>query len=104
MVSLKMILARLKTETQFHSDLTRRRENKQNKIYPSVIGEVIKDYIATLKDEIKRMRKIEKKLKAKQHETLCQLNSARYERDNYCEEVKELKRKISELERQNEGF
>lgn len=79
-------------------------KNKQNKNYISVMEEINKDYIATLKAEIKRMRKIEKKLKAKQYETLCQLNSARYERDDYYGEVKELKRKISELERQNEGF
>ncbi|WP_308748458.1 DUF2968 domain-containing protein [uncultured Anaerococcus sp.] len=79
-------------------------KNKQNKNYPSVMGEITKDYIATLKAEIKRMRKKEKKLKSKQYDTLCQLNSIRYERDNYYGEIKELKRKIGQLERQNEGF
>ncbi len=79
-------------------------KNKQNKNYPSVMEEITKDYIATLKAEIKRMRKKEKKLKAKQYETLCQLNSTRYERDNYYGEIKELKIKMNELERPNEGF
>ena len=78
--------------------------SKRNKNYADVLSDVAKDYIETLKHEITRLRKLVDQLKNKQKEILDQLYSARSQRDEYYQMTKQLKKKISELEKQDEGF
>lgn len=77
---------------------------KRNKNYPDVLSDITKDYIKTLKREITRMRTLVDQLKNKQKEILDQLYSARSQRDEYYQMTKQLKKRISELEEQDEGF
>lgn len=77
---------------------------KRNKNYPDVLSDITKDYIKTLKREITRLRKSVDQLKNKQKEILDQLYSARSQRDEYYQMTKQLKKRISELEEQDEGF
>lgn len=78
--------------------------SKRNKNYADVLSDVTKDYIKTLKREITRLRKSVDQLKNKQKEILDQLYSARSQRDEYYQMTKQLKKRISELEEQDEGF
>lgn len=78
--------------------------SKRNKNYPDVLSDITKDYIKTLKREITRMRTLVDQLKNKQKEILDQLYSARSQRDEYYQMTKQLKKRISELEEQDEGF
>ncbi|WP_105300945.1 hypothetical protein [Anaerococcus marasmi] len=77
---------------------------KRNKNYPDVLSDITKDYIKTLKREITRMRTLVDQLKNKQKEILDQLYSARSQTDEYYQMTKQLKKRISELEEQDEGF
>lgn len=78
--------------------------SKRNKNYADVLSDVTKDYIETLKHEITRLRVSKAQLINKQHEILDQLNSARSQRDEYYEMKEKYKKRISELEKQDEGF
>lgn len=78
--------------------------SKRNKNYSDVLSDVTKDYIETLKHEITRLRVSKTQLINKQNEILGQLYSARSQRDKYYQMTEKLEKKISELEKQNEGF
>ena len=78
--------------------------SKRNKNYPDVLGDITKDYIETLKNEITRLRVEKAQLINKQHEILGQLDLAREQRDKYYQMTEKLEKKISELEKQEEGF
>lgn len=78
--------------------------NKRNKNYPDVLGDITKDYIETLKNEITRLRVEKAQLINKQHEILGQLDLAREQRNKYYQMTEKLEKKISVLEEQEEGF
>ena len=75
--------------------------SKRNKNYPDVLGNITKDYIETLKNEITRLRVEKAQLINKQHEILRQLDLARNQRDKYYQMTEKLEKKISVLEEQN---
>lgn len=78
--------------------------NKRNKNYADVLSDVTKDYIETLKREITRLRVEKAQLINKQHEILGQLDLAREQRDKYYQMTEKLEKKLSVLEKQDEGF
>lgn len=78
--------------------------SKRNKNYPDVLGDITKDYIETLKNEITRLRVEKAQLINKQHEILGQLDLARDQRNKYYQMTEKLEKRISELEKQEEGF
>lgn len=78
--------------------------NKRNKNYADVLGDITKDYIETLKNEITRLRVEKAQLINKQHEILGQLDVAREQRNKYYQMTEKLEKKISVLEEQEEGF
>lgn len=78
--------------------------NKRNKNYADVLSDVTKDYIETLKTEITRLRVEKAQLINKQHEILGQLDLARDQRNKYYQMTEKLEKRISELEKQEEGF
>ena len=75
--------------------------SKRNKKYPDVLGDITKDYIETLKNEITRLRVEKAQLINRQQEILGQLDLAREQRDKYYQMTEKLEKKISVLEEQN---
>lgn len=78
--------------------------SKRNKNYADVLSDLTKDYIETLKNEITRLRVEKSQLINKQHEILGQLDLARDQRNKYYQMTEKLEKRISELEKQEEGF
>lgn len=78
--------------------------SKRNKNYADVLSDLTKDYIETLKNEITRLRVEKAQLINKQHEILGQLDLARDQRNKYYQMTEKLEKRISELEKQEEGF
>lgn len=78
--------------------------SKRNKNYADVLSDVTKDYIETLKTEITRLRVEKAQLINKQHEILGELDLARDQRNKYYQMTEKLEKRISELEKQEEGF
>ncbi|MBZ2385782.1 hypothetical protein K8P03_11075 [Anaerococcus murdochii] len=78
--------------------------SKRNKNYADILSDLTKDYIETLKNEITRLRVEKAQLINKQHEILGQLDLARDQRNKYYQMTEKLEKRISELEKQEEGF